>query len=59
MRLVRTLGLLLFAVIAGVSQAAAQIAVAIVVAPPILPVYVQCDLSSLRTHLQCFLPNSL
>src|SRR5262245_27930075 len=41
MRLVRTLGLLLFAAIAGVSQAAAQIGVAITIAPPILPVYVQ------------------
>jgi len=41
MRLVRTLGLLLLAAIAGVSEASAQLAVAITVAPPVLPVYVQ------------------
>jgi hypothetical protein len=40
MRLVRTLGLLLFAAIAGVSEAAAQL-VSITIAPPVLPVYVQ------------------
>src|SRR5712671_3245340 len=40
MRLVRTLGLLLFAAIAGVSEAAAQF-VSITIAPPVLPVYVQ------------------
>src|SRR5262250_485494 len=40
MRLVRTLCLLLFAAIAGASQAAAQL-ISIVVAPPVLPVYVQ------------------
>src|SRR5882672_1026827 len=40
MRLVRTLGLLLFAAIAGVSEAAAQL-VSITIAPPVLPVYEQ------------------
>ena len=40
MRLVRTLGLLLFAAIAAVPEASAQI-VSITVAPPVLPVYVQ------------------
>jgi WXXGXW repeat (2 copies) len=40
MRLVRTLGLLLFAAIAGVSEAAAQF-VSITIAPPVLPVYEQ------------------
>src|SRR5258708_14230774 len=40
MRLVRTLGLLLFAAIAGVSEAAAQL-VSITIAPPVLTVYVQ------------------
>jgi WXXGXW repeat (2 copies) len=40
MRLVRTLGLLLLAAIAGVSEASAQI-VSITVAPPVLPVYEQ------------------
>src|SRR5260370_30971026 len=40
MRLVRTLGLLLFAAIAGMSEAAAEF-VSITIAPPVLPVYVQ------------------
>src|SRR5215467_10621091 len=40
MRLMRILGLLLFAAIAGVSEASAQI-VSITIAPPILPVYEQ------------------
>jgi hypothetical protein len=41
MRLMRIFGLLLFAAIAGVSEASAQVAVSIMVAPPALPVYVQ------------------
>jgi hypothetical protein len=40
MRLVRTLALLLFAAIAGVSEASAQL-VSITIAPPVLPVYEQ------------------
>ena len=40
MRLMRILGLLLFAAIAGVSEASAQI-VSITIAPPVLPVYEQ------------------
>src|SRR5262249_16572953 len=40
MRFMRILGLLLFAAIAGVSEASAQI-VSITIAPPVLPVYEQ------------------
>jgi hypothetical protein len=40
MRLVRILGLLLFAAIAAVSEASAQL-VSITIAPPVLPVYEQ------------------
>jgi hypothetical protein len=41
MRLVHISGLLLFAAIAGVSEAPAQLAVSVMVAPPVLPVYEQ------------------
>lgn len=41
MRPMRIFSLLLFAAIAGVSGASAQVAVSITVAPPVLPVYVQ------------------
>src|SRR5215469_6387606 len=43
MRLMRILGLLLFAAIAGVSEASAQI-VSITIAPPVLPVYEQPEI---------------